>query len=112
MSESYRAVLRGCRVAPRKVRLVTNLVVGKTVQDALEVLKFTNKRAAPILSKLISSAMSNATAASTVDVDRLVIDEAWADPGPMMKRYLPRAQGRATPIMKRTSHINVKLREI
>jgi large subunit ribosomal protein L22 len=112
MGNLFNVRLKGCRVAPRKARLVTSLVVGKPVQEALDILKFTNKRAAPIVAKLISSAINNATRTSTVDVDHLFISEAFCDPGPTWKRFLPRAQGRATPIKKRTCHITVKLKEI
>ena len=84
---------------------------GQRVQVALDTLKVLNKKAAPMLSKLIGSAVANATSTATVDVDSLVIDEAFVDEGKTMKRWLPRAQGRATPLRKRTSHITIKLRE-
>lgn len=112
MAQAYRAYLKGVRVAPRKARLVVDLIRGKHVQEALDILKFTNKRAAPMLAKMISSAIANATSAATVDVDTLIVAEAFVDEGPTLKRFLPRAQGRATPIRKRTSHITVKLREL
>lgn len=112
MATAYQAKLQNCRIAPRKARLVINLVKGMPVQEAIDVLKFTNKRAAPIVSKLISSAMANATSKATVDVDQLIVSEAFATEGPTYKRFLPRAQGRATPIRKRSSHITVKLTEI
>lgn len=112
MAEAYKSFLRGVRIAPRKVRLVVDLVRGKHVQEALDMLKFTNKRAAPVVSKMITSAMSNAQNAATVDVDQLVISEAYVNEGPTLKRFLPRAQGRATPIRKRTSHITIKLAEL
>ncbi len=112
MADVYQAKLKGCRITARKARLVTNLVVGKPVQEALDILKFTNKKAAPVVAKLISSAMSNATSKATVDVDQLIISEAFCDEGVTWKRFLPRAQGRATPIRKRTSHITVKLKEL
>jgi len=110
--EAYRSYLKGVRIAPRKARLVVDLVRGKHVQEALDILKFTNKRAAPVVSKMISAAIANATSTATVDVDNLVIAEAFVDEGPTLKRFLPRAQGRATPIRKRTSHITVKLSEL
>jgi len=112
MSEASRAVLRNVRITPRKARLVVDLVKGKPVQHALDLLKLTNKRAAPILYKIIQSAIANATDRSTVDVDRLIVAEGFVNEGPSMKRWLPRAQGRATPIQKRTSHITIKLKEI
>ena len=82
------------------------------VQDALDTLRFLNKKAAPMVSKLIGSAMANATSQATVDVDGLVISEAYVDEGRTMKGWLPRAQGRATPLRKRSSHITIKLREV
>jgi len=112
MAEAYKAVLRNCRIAPRKARLVVNLVKGKPVQEALDILKFTNKKAAPILYKIISSAMANATSRATVDVDQLIVSEGYVDPARTFKRFLPRAQGRATPIRKRSSHITIKLLEL
>lgn len=108
----YQSYLRQTRIAPRKARLVVDLVRGRHVQDALDALKFTNKKAAPVLAKMIKSAMASAADAAVVDVDRLVISEAFVDEGPTMKRFLPRAQGRATPIRKRTSHITVRLKEL
>ena len=75
-------------------------------------MRLTKKRAAPILSKLINSVISSATTKATVDVDSLLVSEIFVDEGPMQKRFLPRAQGRATQVKKRTSHITVKLREI
>lgn len=111
MSETFRASLNGVRISPRKARLVVDLVRGQRVQVALDTLKVLNKKAAPMLSKLIGSAVANATSTATVDVDSLVIDEAFVDEGKTMKRWLPRAQGRATPLRKRTSHITIKLRE-
>jgi len=112
MSGTYRARLDSIRVTPRKARLVIDLVRGRQVSDALDILKVTNKRSAPLVAKLIESAIANAQDKATIDVDRLVISEAYVDPGPMFKRFLPRAQGRATPIRKRTSHITVKLSEL
>lgn len=112
MSEAYRSYLKGIRVAPRKARLVVDLVRGKHVQEALDILKFTNKKAAPVVAKMISSAIANAQNGATVDVDHLIVSKVFVDEGPTMKRFLPRAQGRATPIRKRTSHITVELQEL
>lgn len=112
MERLYTAVLRNTRVTPRKARLVLDLVRGKPVSVALDTLKATHKKSAPLLSKLIQSALANATSTSTVDIDRLVVKEAFADEGQKLKRYLPRAQGRATQVKKRSSHITIKLAEI
>jgi large subunit ribosomal protein L22 len=112
MAEASRAVLKNLRIAPRKVRLVVNLVKGKPVQYALDLLKVTNKRAAPVVAKMIESAVANAAAKQSVDVDRLVVSEGFVNGGSSLKRWLPRAQGRATPLQKRTSHVTIKLKEI
>ena len=111
MSEAYQAKLRKYRVAPRKVRLVADLVRGRSVAESLDILKLVNKRAAPAVAKLIESAMQNAQQRATVDVDRLMVSEIFVDEGPTYKRFLPRAQGRATPIRKRTSHVTVRVSE-
>lgn len=112
MTEAYKSYLKAVRIAPRKARLVVDLVRGKHVQDALDILKFTNKRAAPVVAKMINSAIANAQNVATIDVDHLVVNKVYVDEGPTMKRFLPRAQGRATPIRKRTSHITVELKEL
>jgi len=112
MSEASRAVLKNVRITPRKARLVINLVKGKPVQYAMDLLRMTNKKAAPIVYKMIESAVANAKEKQSVDVDRLIVGDGWADKGPVMKRWLPRAQGRATQILKRSSHITIKLREM
>ena len=112
MERLYQAVLRNTRIAPRKARLVADLVRGMPVAVALDALRVTNKKAAPLVSKLIQSAMANATSTSTVDIDRLVVAQAYVNEGEKLKRYLPRAQGRATQVKKRSSHIIIKLAEI
>ena len=112
MSREYTAKLEDVRITSRKAGLVADAVRGKTVSDALEGLSILNKKAAPLIHKLISSAMANATYKDTVDVDRLVVSEIFVNQGTTWKRFMPRAQGRATPIRKRTSHITVKLREV
>ena len=112
MEQQYKAKLKNTRISARKARLVVDMVRGKPVSVALDTLKLTNKKAAPLVSKLIQSAMANATNNATVDVDRLVVSEVFVDEGATLKRFLPRAQGRATPIRKRSSHITVKLAEL
>ncbi len=107
-----RAKLRFARVAPRKVRLVTELVKGRRVEEALYLLNATPKAAAPIVEKLIRSAAANAESQHGADVDRLVVKTAYVDEGPTTKRWMPRAMGRATPLMKRSSHITVVLEEV
>ena len=100
------------RIAPRKVRLVVDTVRGKSVSQALNILAFTRKKAALPVQKLLKSAVANAAETHGVsDVDTLVIDRITVDEGPALKRFMPRARGRATPIRKRTSHIQIILRE-
>lgn len=112
MEQHHKAVLRNTRISARKARLVVDTVRGKPVSVALDTLLLMNKKAAPLVRNLIQSAVANAVSKATVDVDRLVVSEVYVDEGPTLKRYLPRAQGRATPIRKRSSHITVKLAEL
>ena len=105
-----KARLRYIRISPRKVRLVADLIRGMDVDEAIRTLKFTQKRSAPIVSKLVSSAVANATDVDpTLDIDELFVKTIYVDGGPTLRRFLPRAQGRATRILKRTSHITVEL---
>ena len=107
-----RAVARFVRVPPRKARLVVDLIRGQDINQALAIVRFTKKRAARILEKVLWSAMANAQHNYGVkDVGRLVVSQAMVDQGPVLKRFRPRAMGRATPIKKRTSHITVVLSE-
>jgi large subunit ribosomal protein L22 len=104
-------VARFVRVPPRKARLVMDEVRGKTVEAALNVLSFAPQNGAMILKKLINSAVANAEQNSGVDVDSLYVKRVYADEGPALKRFRPRALGRATRIRKRTSHLTVILDE-
>ena len=105
-----KAISKYVRISPRKARLVADLVRGKQVEEALAILKFTPKKAAPLIAKAIKSAVANAEENADVrDVDKLIISEIKIDVGPTWKRFLPRAYGRATLIRKRTSHITVVL---
>jgi large subunit ribosomal protein L22 len=106
-----RAVAKFVRISPRKIRLVMDQVRGKKVGEALNQLNFAPKRGARILKKLLNSALSNAEQTSNVDVDTLYIKTIFADEGPTLKRWRPRALGRATRIRKRTSHLTVILDE-
>jgi large subunit ribosomal protein L22 len=106
-----RARLRFARLGPRKARLVADLIRGKRSEEALNVLSFTKKAAAKIILKLLKSAVANATQKKNIDVDRLFIKKITVDQGPTMKRFQPRALGRATMIRKRTSHITIILDE-
>ncbi|MGI6524947.1 MAG: 50S ribosomal protein L22 [Bdellovibrionota bacterium] len=107
-----RAVARKARVSTQKVRLILDLVRGKLVSDAFNILKGNPRKGAEIVVKLLESAVANAKESSSlVDIDNLWIAEAKADMGKTMRRWLPRAHGRATPLKKRTSHITVSLSE-
>jgi large subunit ribosomal protein L22 len=102
-----RAVLRGVRLSPQKARLVADLVRGKPVAQAAEVLEFTTKRAAGILRKVLLSAVANAENNAGADIDELRITRVFVDEGPRLKRFHARAKGRGARIIKRTSHITV-----
>jgi large subunit ribosomal protein L22 len=106
-----RAKLRFVRVSPRKARLVADLIRGKGSEEATNILTFTKKAAAKILIKLLKSAIANATQKKTIDIDRLYVKKIAVDQGPTMKRFQPRAMGRATTIRKRSSHITIILDE-
>jgi large subunit ribosomal protein L22 len=106
-----KAKLRFVRVSPRKARLVADLVRGKKSEEALNTLAFTKKAPAKLIGKLLKSAVANATQKKTIDVDRLFVKRITVDQGPTMKRFMPRALGRATTIRKRTSHISIVLDE-
>jgi len=99
------------RTSPRKARMVTELVNGKGVEEALNILAFTKRAPAKIVAKLVKSAVANADQMKNIDVDTLFIKQITVDQGPTMKRYRPRAMGRATMIRRRMSHITVVLEE-
>ena len=103
------AVLKFVRLSPQKARLVADLVRGKKVDEAINILKFSNKRAAGILKKVLDSAIANAENNNGADVDELKIKEIFVDVGPTMKRTMPRAKGSADRIVKRTSHLTIRV---
>jgi large subunit ribosomal protein L22 len=105
--EGTRAVLRHSHVAPNKVREVLDLMRGKHVQEAAEILRFSERDAATIVGKVLASAVANAQANDGQDPEELFVSACFADEGTTMKRWRPRARGRATRIRKRTSHITV-----
>jgi large subunit ribosomal protein L22 len=105
------AKARHVRIAPRKVRLVMDMVRGKPVEEALQILGLVRKTASPVIAKVIRSALANAENNYGAGTDGLIIKKACVDEGPTMKRFMPRAMGRATMIKKRTSHITVVLAE-
>lgn len=106
-----KAVGRYIRVSPQKARLVADVVRGMGVDQAITTLRYMPKKGAVILRKIIESAVANATQDDAADVDNLIVKKILVDGGPSLKRIRPRAQGRATGIIKRTSHITVVLDE-
>ena len=103
------AKLRGARLSAQKARLVADLVRGKRVEDALDVLAFSTKKGAAIVKKVLESAIANAEHNEGLDVDELKVSHVSVDEGPTMKRIKPRAKGRADRIFKRTCHITIKV---
>jgi large subunit ribosomal protein L22 len=103
---AYKASHKFCRIAPRKARLVADLIRGRGVADALTELEFSKRRGAYFVKGVLKSAIANAEQASA-DVSRLVVVESRVDEGPTIKRFQQKDRGRAHPIMKRTSHIIV-----
>lgn len=107
---AWKATHRYARISARKVRLIADMIRGRDVQDALNILKFTPNRAAPMLSKVLTSAVANANEAEA-DVESLYVAEVRVDEGPTMKRWQPKDRGRAYSILKRTSHIQITVEE-
>ncbi|CAM3844657.1 MULTISPECIES: 50S ribosomal protein L22 [Vibrio] len=95
------------RISPQKARLVADQIRGKSVDQALEILTFSNKKAADLVKKVLESAIANAEHNEGADIDDLSVAKIFVDEGPIMKRIMPRAKGRADRILKRSSHITV-----
>ncbi len=108
---STSAKLTNSRLSPQKMRLVADQIRGLPVERALDVLTFSNKKAAAIIKKVLESAIANAEHNDGADIDELRISEILVDAGPTMKRLRPRARGRADRIIKRTSHLKVTVSE-
>ncbi len=111
LSEEVRAVGRDLRISPRKARVVIDLIRGKPVDEARAILQFCNKRGAEFAEKVLNSAVANAVHNNDLSEDLLFISEVYVDEGPTLKRWRPRALGRAGEIRKRTSHMTIKVRE-
>lgn len=105
---AYEAKYRFARISPRKARLVMDLIRGRKVDDALNLLAFSKKRAAVMIDKVLRSAVANA-AEQEADADDLIVKACWVDDGPVIKRFQPKDRGKAYPINKRTSHLVVSL---
>ncbi len=107
-----RAEAKYVRISPRKVHFICREIKGKSVDEALSILRFTPKKGAKILEDVLKSAIANAENNFGLDRDNLVVESAWANDAPTMKRYRPKAKGSAYPILKRSSHIGVTVREV
>ena len=103
------AVLRGARLSAQKARLVADQIRGKRVEEALELLSFSNKKGAVIIKKVLNSAIANAEHNQGLDIDELKVSTIYVDEGMSLKRIQPRAKGRADRITKRSCHITVKV---
>lgn len=108
---SAQATAKTVRIAARKVRLVIDLIRGKSIAEALAILQFTPRGASPVVAKVLNSAVANAENNFDLDRQDLVVSEAYVNEGPTLKRFRPRAKGSASPINKRTSHITVVVSE-
>lgn len=107
---AYTAIHKFARIAPRKARLMADLIRGRSVDDALTLLKFSKQRSSALLEKVLKSAVANA-AVQEADTRSLFVAKCWVDPGPVMKRFQPKDRGKAYSIMKRTSHLCVEVDE-
>ena len=103
------AKLTGAQLSPQKARLVADQIRGKSVEDALDILTYSNKKAAVIIKKILNSAIANAEHNDGAEVDELTVSTIFVDAGLKMKRIRPRAKGRADRILKRSCHITVKV---
>ncbi len=106
-----KAVAKYVRIAPRKVRVVMDLIRGKNVAEAFAILKFTPKVGAEVIEKVLKSAVANAENNFDMNVDKLYVSSAFVDQGPTLKRIHPRSRGQAFSILKRTSHVTVVVTE-
>jgi large subunit ribosomal protein L22 len=109
-----KAQLRLARVSPQKARLVADLIRGRTVEEALEILSFARRKSAPLFKGLVESAVANAEYKANhqnrkLDIDTLFVSEVYVDQGPTLRRFRPRARGMATQIQKKTAHLTVVL---
>ena len=106
-----KAIQRYVRITPKKCNQILDLIRGNTVEQATTTLQFTPKNGARIVQKVLKSAVANALHEGKVRVEDLIVKEAVVGAGPTLKRWLPRAHGRATPLLKRTSHITIVVDE-
>jgi large subunit ribosomal protein L22 len=102
-----RATLKRFRESPRKVRMVADMIRGRSVDDALSILRLQQRKAAKMLTKVLGSAIANATENEKADAEKLVVTKVNIDGGPVTKRWMPRSMGRANRINSRTSHVTI-----
>ncbi|MBO4636474.1 MAG: 50S ribosomal protein L22 [Clostridiales bacterium] len=105
------ATAKYIRITPRKVKIVADLIKGQSIDDAIAILTYTPKAASPVLLKVLKSAEANAVNNNGLNRGDLYVADAYANPGPILKRFIPRARGSANRINKRTSHVTVVLKE-
>jgi large subunit ribosomal protein L22 len=108
---AFQAKHRFARIAPRKARLLMNLIRGRDVDDAITLLQFAKQRASGMIEKVVRSAVANAAEQEVRTQNALYVRECWVDPGPVIKRFQPKDRGKAYSIMKRTSHLCVTVDE-
>ncbi|MBP8628511.1 MAG: 50S ribosomal protein L22 [Negativicutes bacterium] len=106
-----KAVAKYIRIAPRKIRVVMDLIRGKNIGEAFAILKYTPKVGADVIEKVLKSAVANAEHNNDMNVDNLFISAAYVDQGPTLKRIHPRSRGQAFKILKRSSHVTVVVKE-
>ena len=111
MASEVKAVAKYMRISPQKLRSVANEIRGKELRNALAILKFSPRKASFLLEKVVKSAASNAENNSNLNKDALYISEIYVGEGPTLKRFKPRAMGRADLVLKRTSHVTVVVAE-
>lgn len=112
MTQAVTAQLRYYRMGPKKLRLIVDLIRGKRVTRAQSVLSLLNKKGAKPMLKLLNSAVANAKHNYNIGLENLIVKSVMVDGGPMLKRFMPKAHGRATPVRERTSHVSLVLEEI
>lgn len=106
-----RAIAKYVRMSPQKVRVVLNLIKGKSVKEASAILQYTPREAAVVINKVLNSAVANAENNNALDTDKLYVSEAYVGQGPTLKRFRPMDHGKAFKILKKTSHITVVVKE-
>ncbi|HEY3353318.1 MAG TPA: 50S ribosomal protein L22 [Polyangia bacterium] len=106
-----KAVIRYTRMSPRKARIVANMIRGKDIDEAMAILRFQQRKAAKVMRKLLVSAIANAHTNHQLEVDNLIVKTVLVDGGPILKRWMPRAMGRANRMNRRTTHVTIVVGE-